>query len=97
MRSPIGWSAWSATATPTETLTAGHAEPLQVERADRGPDALPDLEGDVRGRVAQQDDELLAAVPGRDVVLADGRHDRATDRPQDLVAGRVAVRVVERP
>ena len=95
MRSSIGSSALRATATPTETLTAGDAEPAQVERADRGPDALPDLERDLRARVAQQDDELLAAVAGRDVVLADGRHDRPADRAQDLVAGRVAVRVVE--
>ena len=46
-------------------------------------------------RVAQQDDELLAAVPGRHVVLADGPDDRGADRPQDLVADVVAVRVVE--
>ena len=50
----------------------------------------------VRRRVAQQDDELLAAEARRDVVVADRRR-RSRRRPrEDLVADRVAVRVVER-
>ena len=71
------------------------AEALEVERPDGDAHALADVERDVGRRVAQQDDELLAAVAGRHVVLADGRDDRAADRAQDLVAGRVTVRVVE--
>src|SRR6516225_3193319 len=74
---------------------ASDTELAEVERPDRGPDALPDLEGDLGRRVAEEDHELLAAVAGRHVVLADGRHDGPTDRPQHLVAGRVAERVVE--
>ena len=38
---------------------AGRAPPTD------GADPLADLEGDLRARVPQQDDELLAAVPGR--------------------------------
>ena len=91
MRSSIGWSARVATATPTETLTPATPSRRRSSAADRGADPLADLEGDRPARVAQQDDELLAAEPGRDVVLADGADDRPADRAQDLVAGRVAV------
>ena len=95
MRSAIGWSALSRDGDTDRDADRGDAETLAGRGADRGSDALADLERDVRARVAQQDDELLAAVPGRDVVLADRRDDRATDRAEHLVAGRVAVRVVE--
>ena len=96
MSSSIGWSAWRATATPTDTLTARDAE----TRAGPAPPTAartrsPTSSATSGRRVAQQDHELLAAVAGRDVVLADGRDDRAADRAQDLVAGRVTVRVVE--
>ena len=77
MRSSIGWSARRATATPTETLTAAHAETAEVEAADRGADRARRLRARRRGRVAQQDDELLPAEARRDVVLANRRHDGA--------------------
>ena len=74
-----------------------HAELAEVEGAHGAADPLADLDGHVAARVAQQDDELLAAVAGRHVVVTDRRHDRAGDRPQDLVADGMAVAVVERP
>ena len=91
----IGWSGRSATATPTETETAAIAEPRQVERRDALAHALADLERDRLRRVAQQDDELLAAVARRDVVVADGPDDRTADRLEDVVAGGVPESVVE--
>src|SRR4029079_8427314 len=45
--------------------------------------------------VPHEDGEPLAAVAGRDVVLANGPRDRARDRPEHLVADLVAVAVVE--
>ena len=83
------------TATPTDTLTARTPNRREVQRADRRPHALADLDRHLRRRVAQQDGELLAAEAGRDVVLANGARDRAADRSEHLVAHGVAVRVVE--
>src|SRR4029079_10800430 len=80
---------------PDRYADRGHAQPAQVERPDRRANALAHLDRDRAGRVPQQHGELLAAVTGRDVVLADGADDRAGDRPQDLVADLVAVAVVE--
>ena len=69
-----------AFATPTDTLTRRHADGPQVEVADRLADPLPDLERHVRAGIPQEDRELLAADPGRDVLLADRGRDRAGDR-----------------
>ena len=68
---------------------------MQVERGDRGTDAFADIEGDLRCRIAQQHDELLTTVASRHIVLPDRRDDGTADGAQDLVAGRVAVLVVE--
>src|SRR4029079_5469675 len=80
---------------PGRAADRGYAQPAQVERPDRRANALAHLDRDRAGRVPQQHGEFLAAVTGRDVVLADGADDRAGDRPQDLVADLVAVAVVE--
>ncbi len=45
--------------------------------------------------IAEQDRELLAAEPGRDVVLADGAGDRPGNGAQHLVADRMPVGVVQ--
>ena len=95
MRASIGSSGPSATATPTDTLTVATPNRAEVQAADRGADALSDFDRDARVGVPQQDDELLPAEARRDVVLAHRRHDGARDRPQHLVAGRMAVGVVE--
>ena len=58
-------------------------------------DALADVHSHGPGRIAQQDDKLLAAVTGRDVVVAHGGDDRGADNPQHLVPDRVSVAVVE--
>ena len=94
--SAIGWSATRATATPTDTVTRrrrragrGRARPPPPGPARRRP-VRP------RARVAQQDDELLAAVACRHVVLAHGPDDGRADGSQHLVAVVVPVRVVER-
>ena len=94
-RAAIGSSAVVALATPTETLTPGTPIRAEVELAHGLANPLPDLEGDGRAGIAEQDGELLAADPGRHVLIADGGGDRAGDRAQDLVADGVAVRVVE--
>ena len=49
----------------------------------------------VHVRLGQQDQELLPAVPSRDVDRADVGGQQLGDGPQDGVPGRVAVRVVE--
>ena len=80
---------------PDRNADAANPVSPQVQVAHRGPDALAHFQRHTRVRVAQQDHELLPAEPGRDVVLADGRDDRPGHRPQDQVAGGVAIRVVE--
>ena len=67
----------------------------QVEGLDCLADPLPDLDRDVEARIAQEHSELLATVAGRHVVLADGGRERTGHGPQDLVANRVPIRVVE--
>ena len=73
------------------------ADARQVDRHRADPE--PDLLGqDVRaGRIGlgQEDDELVAAVAGRRVDLADARRDDLADAAQDLVAGEVAEPVVD--
>ena len=85
-----------ATATPTETVTAGRRSAVRSIARHRGAHPLADLERDRRPGIAQQHDELLAAVAGGHVVVADRADDRAADGAQDLVPGPVAVAVVER-
>src|SRR5262245_66241473 len=79
--------------------TDRHAHPLdavvpQIQRAHRVPDALAYVDGDRAGRVAQQDDELLATVAGGHVVVANRRDDGAAHGPQDLVPDGVSVPVI---
>ena len=66
-----------------------------MEPHDRAPDALTDLDGLLGGRAPQQDRELLAAVPGRRVLGAHARRDRARDRGEHPVPGGVPVAIVE--
>jgi hypothetical protein len=67
----------------------------QVERADRPPHALADLDSDLPGRVAEQDRELLTAVPGWDVIVANCRGYRGCDSLDDLVPDGMPAAVIE--
>ncbi len=58
-------------------------------------DALRDLERLLRVRLGQQDAELLAAEPRRDVVVAQLHAEDLGDALEHGVAGEVAVRVVD--
>ena len=94
--SSIGSSGSSATAAPTDTLTAADAEPRAGRaRPTASRTRSPTSTATSMRRVAEQDGELLAAVAGRHVILANRADDGRRDRAQDLVADRVAVRVVE--
>ena len=62
---------------------------------DGAPDALGDLERLVRRRLREQDRELLAAEPGRHVVLAELLAEDLRDPGEDRVAGQVPVGVVD--
>ena len=81
----------------------GHRRPdglgrgLDLELALRhgAADPLGDLERLVRRRLGKQDRELLAAEPGRDVVVAQLRAEDLGDSLQHRVAGKVAVAVVD--
>ena len=70
---------------------------LEARRGDRPADALGGLEGLLRGRLGQQDRELLAAEARRHVVVAKLRAEDVRDALQDRVAREMAVRVVDVP
>ena len=96
MTSSSGSSGVVATATPDRDADA-RARPSRRRSSDetarrtRSPTSTA-----ISGRrVAQQHGELLAAEPGRDVVLADGLGDRPRDLAQHVVADGVPERVVE--
>ena len=63
---------------------------------DRQADLLGEHPATRRVRLGQQRHELVAAVAGRDVDLANAAADGVGDAPQDLVAGDVAEAVVDR-
>src|SRR5690606_17579527 len=69
-----------------------------VERPvrDAGPDALGEHGPGPRVGPRQQDHELLAAVPGRDVAAAYPRADPPRDSAQHVVADEVAEAIVDR-
>ena len=73
------------------------ARRLDVVQAlgDRAADPLGDLERLLRRRLRQEDRELLAAEPGRDVVVAQLGAEDLGDALQHRVAGEMAVGVVD--
>jgi hypothetical protein len=77
----------------------GLARRLHLEAAvgHRAPNPLGDLEGDVRGRLREEDGKLLAAETCRDVVVAQLRAEDVGDPLQYRVAREVAVGVVDVP
>src|SRR5262249_6080206 len=85
---------------------AGHAEadrhgvrlPFVLERVplDQGADALGDGGGALAGRLRQHDGELLAAVAGEQLLLADARLDAGGQLAERVVAAQVAQVVVDR-
>ena len=91
----MGWSSWSATATPTDTVTPGDALSREVQVRHGCPDPLTDLERHRPGRIAQEHDELLATEAGRHVVVADRPDDGAGHGLEHLVACGMAIGVVE--
>ena len=73
------------------------ARRLDVERAigDLAADPLGDLHRLLGARLRQQDAELLAAEPGRDVVVPEVHPEHLGEALQNGVAGEMAVRVVD--
>ena len=70
---------------------------LDVEPCDRAPDTFSDVQRALRIGVGQRDDEFFAAVPC-DVIAVAAQALRCglRDAPEHVVAGRVAVVIVER-
>ena len=95
MRSSIGWSAALEMATPTETVTALGPNSRRSRPATDARTRSPISTATSLARVAEEDGELLAAVAGRHVVLADRPGDGLGDRAQDEVADGMPVAVVE--
>ena len=67
---------------PDRDTDRADAETAELECPDGGPHALADVESDLRRRVAQQDDEFLAAVASGDVLAFDVLLARAGDETQ---------------
>ncbi len=81
-----------ADAAPDRDLLALDRE-RDLQRVDH---ALRDGEGTLQlDLVRQEDSELVAAEPGRQVVRSDAAADPVRDRGEEPVAGRVAERVVD--
>ena len=91
-------SAVASEATPNDAVTfrvpvaVGHR---QLERLDPPADALGELVGALEVGQRQRHGHLLAAVAGRLVDVTRGLAQNARDRAQHVVAGEVAVGVVD--